>query len=88
MTEEYILLALRIAQGAPKKIDAFIKSLMDETHIVREAAILIWLRVLHILKKKKRFISLEDPAEKQHALDVASHHPDPKIPFVLSHHAT
>ena len=89
VTEENILLAIKVAESVPdKKIDAFIPTLMSESGISREAALLIWVRVLHILKKKKRFVSIVDLAEAQHALDVAHHHPDAQIPFTLSHNAT
>lgn len=89
VTQEFILNALQKAQKVQKnKIGTFTQFLMDKAHIPREAALLIWVRVLHILKKKKRFVSIDDPDEVQHARDVASHHPDTHVPFTLSHHAT
>jgi hypothetical protein len=89
VTQEFILQALQKAQEAKKyKLDVFVQSIMDKSHIPREAALLIWIRVLHILKKKKRFVSINDQTEAQHALDVASHHPSTSIPFTLSHNAT
>lgn len=89
VTENHIFQALRVAENIPTDtVNAFISTIMNEAQIPREAAVLIWLRVLHILKKKKRFVSVTDADEKKHVLDVASHHPDPRIPFVLSHHAT
>ncbi len=82
-------MALKVAESSEhKKIDSFIPTLVNESGIPREAALLIWNRVLHILKKKKRFATIQDAAEEQLARDVASHHPDPRVPFALSYNAT